>query len=249
MSTATLNKLVAIETKLVFRDLLLPLLGIGLPLGLLLIFGSIPAVRHPDQDLGGLRGIDTVIPSLSIAVALAMVGFVMLPAYLTTYRERGVLRRLATTPVRPAALLGAQLLIHLAMTLGAVALVLGIGTTTMDMTLPKHPLGFLLALALSILALFSIGLLVAAVAAGPKVANGVGMGLWFVSAFFAGIYLPKEVMPHALSRIGDFTPLGAARQSIQDAWGGSGPQPLHLVVLAAVSLIAGTAAVRLFRWR
>jgi ABC-2 type transport system permease protein len=54
---------------------------------------------------------------------------------------------------------------------------------------------------------------------------------------------------HLLSRIGDFTPLGAARQSIQDAWGGAGPQPQHLVVLAVAAAIAGTAALNLFRWQ
>jgi len=153
------------------------------------------------------------------------------------------------TPTTPRDLLGAQLIIHVAVVLVTVAAVLAIGTGVMGMSVPRHAFGFVLALTLSILALFSIGLVVAAVAPNARVANGVGLLIWFVSAFFAGIYLPKEQMPHLLSRIGDFTPLGAARQAIQDAWGGSGPQLQHLIVLAVVAAIGGTAALKLFRWQ
>ena len=38
-----------------------------------------------------------------------------------------------------------------------------------------------------------------------------------------------------------------ARDSI-DAWAGHWPRPLHLVVMAAVAAVFGTAAARLFRW-
>jgi ABC-2 type transport system permease protein len=243
-----MQKMLLIESKLVVRDAILPLFGVLLPVALL-GFGFIPGTTRPDPDLHGLLGIDTVIPSLAIAVALALVGTVMLPTYMASYRERGILRRLATTPATPRVLLGAQLVIHIVVILVTVVAVLGIGTGVMGMSVPRHAFGFVLALTLSILALFSIGLIVAAVAPNARVANGVGLLLWFLSAFFAGIYLPKEQMPHLLSRIGDFTPLGAARQAIQDAWGGSGPQPQHLIVLAAVAAICGAVALKLFRWQ
>jgi ABC-2 type transport system permease protein len=243
-----MQKMLLTESKLVVRDAILPLFGVLLPVALL-GFGFIPGTTRPDQKLHGLLGIDTVIPSLAIAVALAMVGAIMLPTYMASYRERGILRRLATTPATPRVLLGAQLIIHVAVILVTVVAVLGIGTGAMGMSVPRHAFGFVLALTLSILALFSIGLVVAAVVPNARVANGVGLLIWFVSAFFAGIYLPKEQMPHLLSRIGDFTPLGAARQAIQDAWGGSGPQPQHLIVLAVVAAICGTAALKLFRWQ
>jgi ABC-2 type transport system permease protein len=244
-----MRKLLAMEAKLVVRDAMLPLFGIGLPVALLLAFGFIPDTRHADAHLGGLRDIDTVIPSLAAAVALAMIGMLMLPIYLANYRERGILRRLATTPARPRDLLGAQLIVHLVVAIATIVLVLGIGVSAMDMTAPKHPAAFLLAITLGVLALFAVGLVIAALAPNARVANGIGLLAWFASAYFAGIYQPKELMPHALSRIGDFTPLGAARASIQDAWGGAGPTALHLAVLAVVVVVGTTAAVRLFRWQ
>jgi ABC-2 type transport system permease protein len=65
--------------------------------------------------------------------------------------------------------------------------------------------------------------------------------------FLAGLYFPREVMPAVLRRIGDFTPLGAGVQALQDATG-AWPRPLHLAVLAAFAIAACLAAAKLFRW-
>jgi ABC-2 type transport system permease protein len=54
------------------------------------------------------------------------------------------------------------------------------------------------------------------------------------------------VLPEFVQRIGDYFPPGV--QAMQDAWIGTGPQPLQLAALAAITLIAGAASVRLFRW-
>ena len=55
-------------------------------------------------------------------------------------------------------------------------------------------------------------------------------------------------MPDWLSRVGDLTPLGAFRESVQDAWVGTAPDPVHLLALAGVALVAGVAATKLFHW-
>ena len=36
--------------------------------------------------------------------------------------------------------------------------------------------------------------------------------------------------------------------ALQDAWTGTGPQPVQLVVLALITRVAGAVAVRVFRW-
>jgi ABC-2 type transport system permease protein len=106
-----------------------------LPVALLLVFGWSAGTRRPDPALGGHRGIDTVTPSMSIMVSLAMVAFFMLPVVLTSYREKGILRRFATTPVRPSVMLGAQVLMNGAVVLASTVLTLLIGVTLLDMRL------------------------------------------------------------------------------------------------------------------
>ncbi|WP_433048957.1 ABC transporter permease [Dactylosporangium sp. CS-033363] len=241
-----LTRLTAIETRLMLREIAGPMFTVLLPVALLVIFGFVGDVYKADPALGGHRGIDTVIPSMSIMVSMAMVAYFMLPVALATYREKGILRRFATTPVKPAVLLGAQLVMNGGVVLFSTLLTLVIGVAALGMHLPNLLL-VLPTFLLGVLGLFPIGLLVASVAGSAKAATGWALAMWFPSAFFAGLYVPVEYLPRVLRRIGDFTPLGAFRQAIQAAWVGDAPNPLHLVVLGVSFLVAGGLAVRSFK--
>ncbi|MER7278917.1 ABC transporter permease [Dactylosporangium sp. NPDC000244] len=241
-----LTRLTVIETRLMLREIAGPMFTVLLPVALLVVFGLPGSAHTADPALGGRRGVDTVIPSMSIMVSMAMVAFFMLPTVLANYRERGVLRRFATTPVRPAALLGAQLVMNAGVVLLSTLLTLVIGVAALGMHVPNLALVGPVFL-LGVLGLFPIGLLVAAVAGSAKAATGYALALWFPSAFFAGLYVPVEYLPRVLARIGDFTPLGAFRQAVQAAWAGDAPHPLHLVVLAASFLLAGGLAIRYYK--
>ncbi len=86
-----------------------------------------------------------------------------------------------------------------------------VGVVHLGMRAP-HPL-FLPTFLFGTAALFAVGLVIASLSPNVKVAQVYSFGLFFPSAFFAGIYLPKEEMPPVLARISDLTPLGAFRQS------------------------------------
>ena len=93
-----------------------------------------------------------------------------------------------------------------------------------------------------------MGTLVSAVAPDPKVGYAYSAVFFFPSLFFAGIWLPKEQMPDWLSTFGDFTPLGAFRESLENAFTGASQDPLMLLTLAVTAILAGTVAARVFRW-
>jgi ABC-2 type transport system permease protein len=88
------------ELKLYLREKIGPVWGFGFPLVLLIIFGSIPAMNKPQKSLGGYTTLDTYI-AVIIVFSLAFVSMLALPGALAGYREKGVLRRLKTTPVGP----------------------------------------------------------------------------------------------------------------------------------------------------
>src|SRR5262249_15143319 len=136
-----------------------------------------------------------------------------------------ILRRLAVTPMPPARLLLAQLLTHLMMAVVAVALLLVVSRIAFGVALPRQFVGYAVAFLLAAAALFAMRLLVAAVAPSARSTPSIGLILYFPTMFFAGLYLPREVMPPTLQRIGDFTPLGAGVQALQDATAGLWPQP------------------------
>jgi ABC-2 type transport system permease protein len=236
------------EARLWLRDPMALPFALGLPLVLLIVFGLPDSSREPSEDFGGQVPLDTVLPSLVLSLTLLMLGAYMLPVALTDYRVRGVLRRLATTPVSPAAMLAAHLAINVAVAVAGVALTLVVGAAVLGMAMPADVPGLVLVIALGAASLFSLGLLIAAVARDATSAYVLGALVFFPSLFFAGIWLPKEQMPSTLSRIGDFTPLGAFRESLEATWTGASLDPVMLATMAAIALVAGGTAARIFRW-
>lgn len=235
------------EMKLFLREPFAVFFAVLFPTLLVVILGCIPSFRVPNKDLDGLRVIDLYVP-ISIALSLALLGLTALPSYLGTYREKGILRRLGVTPMPPARLLLAQMLMNLIMAIVAVALLLVVSRIVFNVVLPRQIVGYAAAFLLAAAALFAIGLFVAALAPSGRAASSIGMIFYFPIMFFAGLWIPRAAMPIALRDISDFTPLGAGVQALQNAANGSWPQPLQVAVLGAYVIVFGVAAARLFRW-
>jgi ABC-2 type transport system permease protein len=242
-----IRRLTLTELKLNLRDWSTTAFGLVLPVALLIALGSIPGVDDPDPAINGLRGIDTWVPSMSFALAVAMLAFFILPVVLCTYRERGVLRRFATTPARPAALLAAQLLANLAVLAVAVVAVFVVGSLVVHLAAPRNVVGFAVVLVAGVLSLFGIGLLLASLIPNQRVAQGVTWLVFAPSAFLAGVYVPVQYLPEWVARIADFTPLAAFRTAIEDVWVGNGPRPLHVAVLVVSAILSWIGAARFFR--
>ena len=240
-----LRALIAIEAKLVFREPITWLAAIALPTVILLIFGSIFGPSAPDPALGGLRFIDVFVPSL-VVITVGTLGIQTLPIRLATYREKGVLRRLSTTPAHPVRLLAAQLAIYLVLSVIALILLVIVANIAFDVPLPRQPIGYVVAFVLGMTSLFAIGLLVAAVAPSNRAATAIAIPMFFAVMFLGGVYLPRVYLPDALIRIGDFTPPGV--QGLQDAWMGTAPQLAPLLGMTVLTVLVGSLAVRVFRW-
>ncbi|MFI8207134.1 ABC transporter permease [Streptomyces sp. NPDC085937] len=217
------------------------------PTLLLAVLGSIPSFREADPALGGLRPVDAYVP---VAVLLGVIigGLQGMPPTLTGYRETGILRRMSTTPVRPSALLTAQMLVLGAASLVSAVLSLAVGRIAFDVALPRQPLGHLLALLLALFAALALGALVSALSRTAKIATAIGSTALFPAMFTAGVWLPVEAMPDLMADIVGWTPFGAAAQALDAAAAGDWPGTGHLAVTAGWAVLLTAAAVRWFRW-
>jgi ABC-2 type transport system permease protein len=246
-SRPALGRLTATELKLFVRERVGPIWGVGFPLLLLVIFGAIHAFRKPQRDFGGATTLDIYVPVL-IAFTLAILALSALPMVLAGYREKGVLRRLRTTPMGPVRLLTAQLTVHLAVAVVTSIVLLVVARVAYGVTLPRQFAGFVLAELLAAAALLAVGLFVAATAPSGRAAQAIGTILFFPMMFFAGLWVPIAQMPTLLRHISHGTPLGAAVQALQRASEGHWPQPQQVLVMAAYAVACGLAAAKLFRW-
>jgi len=167
---AALIALTRNEFRLLGREPLYLFWGLVFPVILLVLLGLIPGFREVSADLGGVSPIATYTPVI-VVLSMAFTGVSGLPAVVGTYRERLILKRLATTPVGSARLLAALLLQNLVTTLGMTFVVLAVARLAFDVPLPGQPLAWALMLALVAATLLAVGLAIAAMSPSAKVAS------------------------------------------------------------------------------
>jgi ABC-2 type transport system permease protein len=245
--TPSFRQLLITEARLFYREPAALFWGIAFPLILTVVFGVVTNHSKPDPHLGHLRVIDAYVPIL-MAFVVTMLSIQALPAALASYREKGVLRRMSTTPVSPALLLGADVAIYSAVIVGSLVLIGGVASIAFNVNLPQQAVGFVVALALGGVAALSLGALIAAVAWSTRAATAIGTLLFFPMMFFAGLWVPRQTMSSGLRTVSDFTPLGATVGALQDTMSGSWPHAGHLAVLAVYAIGLAVVASRVFRW-
>ena len=190
------SRLAFVETKLFLRETGAAIGVFGLPVALVIGFGLIPGFSDPQKGLSGQIGTE-YIASISVAIVLAVLGLTGVPMVIGQYRERGILRRLGVTPVRPLTLLVAKLMVYAAVAVLSVALLVAVTRLAFHVPVPARPGWFALSLLLGIASLFALGMLVAGVAPTARTATGLGWLLFFPNMFFAGVYFPTEEIGRA----------------------------------------------------
>jgi len=244
---AAFGKVLLNEARLTWRLPVGVVGGIGIPMVLLVIFGSLPKFHQTMPGLGRLTLFDVYLPVI-VVLGLAALALWGVPGPLVSYREQGILRRLSTTPVPPSWLLAAQAAVQTCIAVAGLVLVVGTSMIAFGSPAPKSPAGLVLSCGLAIAGLFPMGLLIASVARTPNAASVIGRLAFFPLMFFAGLWLPRALMPGVLLDVSNYTPLGAAVQAVQDSMLSGFPPAAPLLVLAAYALVLGFVARRCFRW-
>ncbi len=244
---SALARLTITEFKLFLREPMLVFWGIAFPLVLLIVLGSVPALKETHAGYKGLTVLDTYVPIL-VVLTLGLLCYIAMPYVLVGYREQGILRRLKTTPVGPSRVLAAQLAINFGSAVVIVALILVVARLAFGVPFPLAPGIWVVVALLTAAGTLAVGLFIAAVAPTARVAQAVGSILFYPLMFFSGLWLPIPSMPAVLQHISHATPLGAAWESFQNADLGHWPPALALVTMVAYPVAFGLAAARLFRW-
>lgn len=219
---------------------------IGFPAALIVVLGLVPVLREPIEGLGS--SILNLYVPVAVIVAMLMAALSGLPVVLASYREQRILRRFATTPIRPRAVLTAQYVIYGAAAVVGGLVVMLIGFFAYQIALPRNGVGYILVYLLMLTATLAIGGLVGGLARTAKIAAAFGTALLFPLMFTAGVWLPVPAMPDLLGDIVALTPLGAGVLALEAAAAGEWPDVRHLIVLGVWTALLGTAATRFFRW-
>jgi ABC-2 type transport system permease protein len=236
------------QSKVLLREPVAVFFGLIFPALVLVVIGMVfPGATEPNPELGGRSLVEIYAPA-SITLGLATAALSLLPAGLGGDREKGILRRLSATPAHPRALVAAHFAVQFVMaTIAAFGAIL-IGITAFGIPFPESPGWFLVSYVLGAISLLSLGLLIGSMVPTANSGQAFGMLLYFPLLFFAGVYIPLEVMPEAVRTVSMYTPSGAAVQALSASWMGEVPAASSLLALAGYVVIAGALAIWRFRW-
>jgi ABC-2 type transport system permease protein len=246
------RKLTWEELKLFVREPLTVVFALGFPLVMLFVlaevFGTTPVEPDPGDPIAfrGVSPLSYYVPAY-VALAAAAVGLVMLPAHLTTYRERGVLRRFQAAGIPPSTVFAAQVMVVYVLAAAGAVLITVAAYIVYDLPRPASYSGPLLGFLVVTAAFAALGILLGAVMPSHRAAQGFGVMLFFVMMMVSGAGPPVDVMSPTMRHVGQALPLWHGVIAIQDPWLGAGWSWRELAVTAAVAGAAGALAILAFR--
>jgi ABC-2 type transport system permease protein len=239
----SLLKTTWVELKLFTREPLTMLFTFAIPLVILFVLGGVFGNAPNPKYYQGFGAMDYYVPSY-IALAVASIGLIALPVHLATYRERGVLRRFRASSIPFWSVFGAQIVVTYIVGILASLLLTLAAFATYQTESPQSLLEVLAAFTIGALMFATLGLLLGLALPNARAAQGAGVLLWFVMMMVGGAGPPPEVLPTAMLRVGDATPLKHMAQMLRDPWMGVGWNNTEMLIVGA--FLVGAALLAFF---
>ncbi len=240
------TKLSWVEMKLFLREPMTVLFAFALPLTVLFVLGGVFGNQADADVYRGVGAMNYYIPAY-VAFVAASVGLISLPTHVASNRERGVLKRYRASGVSAWPLVSSQIAVMLTIATVSALILVAVAAPVYDVVAPDSTLLVVGGFVLVTLAFAGLGVLLGAVLPSARAAQALGVLLWFVLLMVGGGGPPPEVLTGAMSTIGDLTPLRHAIHVLQDGWLSLDPG-YSWVVVVAIAVVAGLAAIRFFRW-
>ncbi len=241
-------KLTWTEMKLFLREPMATFFTLAFPLMILFLFGSIFG-NKPAKEYNGFGYVDMSVPGYT-AVIIGSTGLIALAVTLATYREKGILRRLRATPLRPQTVLGAQVFVFFALTAFGMALLIIAGLLVFRLRFAGNALSVFAGFSLCTLSFFSIGFILAGLMPTARTAQIVAMVLFYPMIFVSGAYIPFHILPKAMQHVAESLPLTHVVTLLRGLWMGHGwgDHLKEASILAGLMIVCIIVSAKTFRW-
>jgi len=244
-----LSKLTIVQAKLFLREPAAFFFTLVFPVLLLLLFGAIFG-NAPDPAFNPDYGyIDTEVPALA-AIIIGSVALMGIPVATASAREHKVLRRYRVTPMPPTLYVTADVVINYFMALVGMVILIIVARLVFELRFGGTWFNVLAGFTLSALAFFAVGYLIASLAPTARIAQTVGMVLFFPMMFLSGAAFPREIMPESIQRLSNLLPLTYVVELLQGLWFGGhwGDYLLEVGVLLGMLVVGAVVSTQTFRW-
>lgn len=248
MKMRSIVALTIVEIKLFLREPAAAFFTLVFPLMMLFLFGSIYGNKR-SPVFGGYGYIDVAVPSFT-AMIIATASLMSLPIEIVSHKERGVLRRLRVTPLKPLALLVAVVSMIFVMTVAGVLLQIVAGKLFYDLQLPTSLFSVTMGFLLSSISFLVFGFALAGLLPNARTALIVTMAIFYPMLFLSGATIPSEILPPQVRAFNRILPLTHVVTLMRGLWvGNAWSDELGAVFFLAAMLVASLlVSARTFRW-
>jgi ABC-2 type transport system permease protein len=160
-------------------------------------------IEDLDFGIGGetIRFFDYVLPGFAVFLMNYQIQDITV-AVAASFKARGILKRLATTPLSPLRFIAVQAATYVGLGVVASGLVLTIGKLVGgQITLTANLIWLIPLIALVAITSIALGYVVAGLTPNPQTATNVGSTITFLIMGFSGVMFPIEALPGALPEI------------------------------------------------
>lgn len=239
-------KLYLIEQKLGLRSGDMLLFGVAMPVGIMILINMIAGSKQAGE---GFTYLDSSFASL-IAVGICAAAFMAIPLTIAEYRDKKILKHFFTTPCSPMWILGSDLLCAGGTALLSAISVALVSVVFLGYKMQGNILAFMGSWLLTLLSMFSIGLLMASLCRTVKSVNAVTTLVYFPMLFLSGATIPYELFPSGLQKVADVLPLTQGIKLMKAVSMGAEIENIWKTValLLVITLICTVVSVKTFRW-
>lgn len=239
-------KLYMIEQKLALRSGDMLIFGVAMPVGILILINMIAGQKMAGD---GFSYLESSFASLT-AVGICAAAFMGIPLTIADYRDKKILKHFFTTPCSPMWILGSDILCAgVTALLSAVSVAL-VSVVFLGYEMRGNALAFMGSWLLTLVSMFSIGLLMASLCRTVKAVNAVTTLVYFPMLFLSGATIPYELFPSGLQKAVNVLPLTQGIKLMKAVSMGAEPESVWkiIVLLVGIAVICTVTSVKAFRW-
>lgn len=240
-------KLYQIEQKLFFRNADVFIFNLCMPVVTLLMICLIAGGKPAGES--GMTYLQSAFASIT-AVGICCSAFMSIPIVIIDYRDKKILKHLYCSPCSPARIMAVDVLCSGVMAAISAICVTITACVIFGYRMEGNVLAFIGAWFLTMIAMFSIGLLAASVCKTVKSMNVVTSLLYFPMLFFSGATIPYELFPKGMQKVAGLMPLGVGIRLMKAASMGTSlaEVDIQIIILILITLVCSLVAVKMFRW-
>lgn len=240
-------KLYRIEQKLFLRSADIFIFGVCMPVVALVLICMIAG--HKTASGADITYLESSFVALS-AVGICCCAFMSIPITLVDYRDKKILKHIYCSPCSPIRLLLADVLCSAVMAILSAVCVSLVACIFFGYRMTGNVCVYILCWLLTMVSMFSIGLLVASLCKTAKSMSVVTTLLYFPMLLFSGTTVPYEVFPTGLQKLADVLPLGVGIKLMKSASVGAdiSSNLSRIFILLGITVVCTAISSKTFKW-